>query len=477
MAHALVLFVYSGTAKGSLQFFPMSVLHREPITPAPCSPLDPRWQLVQRVAASQFFAKGPKLRAFLLYVCENSLLGRPENLTAQLIGARVFGREHDYIPSEDNIVRVEARELRKRLAAYFAAEGRDEPVILEIPKGSYSPVFLPREAALPESPLPSVNAEPGTRSSSYLRGRQWAIPSLASALAISLGIIIWQAVGSPFRKAQAVFLAGLHQPASPPSDFSIYRDLLGPLGANSRRDALLVLSNPRIMTYFVSDSSSDRANDHAISIPVPKDVKTALAPALNERDRSFPYLFLHVTREDYTGIGEAVAAFHIGRLMDLLGRRVHLTQGRFLNWDHVDKQDLILLGGPRSNDWSYEKDAQSNFGIASDSIVNAKPLPGEQSVYRGDLSTDYALIQKLTTPYNFETLLLAGLSSAGTAAAGEFAANPEKMNAVYESIRKAASGGRFPPNWEILLKVAVRDGLPLDSSVVSIRPVPRSSHK
>jgi hypothetical protein len=156
--------------------------------------------------------------------------------------------------------------------------------------------------------------------------------------------------------------------------------------------------------------------------------------------------------------------------MELLGRRVRLTQARFLNWDHVDKDDLILLGGPHSNDWSYKRDAHSNFDIVGDSIVNAKPLAGEPPAFKSDASTDYAIIQKLTTPYGFQTLLLAGISSTGTAAAGEFLSNPHNMNAVYRSIRSSAPAGGFPRNWEIVIKVAVQDGVPLDSSVVASRP-------
>lgn len=449
----------------------MGVLNSEPIRACPFpDSLDPRWQLVQRVAASQFFAKGPKLRAFLLYVCENSLLGKPENLSTQLIGTRVFGRDPDFIPSEDNIVRVEARELRKRLAAFFAAEGTEEPTIIEIPKGSYTPVFRPRETSLSELALPSGTPESAEKNNAASNpGTRWVVPLLGSALALSLAIIAWQTLSSPFDREQTVFLAGLHEPATPPFDFSIYHDLLGGIGMNSRRDALLVLSNPRIMTYAVSNSNSDSTDTSTISIPVPKDFKTLLNPALKEKDRNRPFLFLHMTREGYTGVGEAIAAFHLGRLMNLLGRRVRLTEGRFLNWDHVTKQDLILLGGPHSNDWSYEKDAQSNFSIASNSVVNAKPLAGEQAIYSSDQSTDYALIQKLTTPYNFEVLLLAGISNAGTAAAGEFMADPEKMKTVYNGLRRDAPGRNFPANWEILLKVAVRDGVPLEASVVSFR--------
>ena len=228
------------------------------------------------------------------------------------------------------------------------------------------------------------------------------------------------------------------------------------------------------MTYFVSNSNVDPTDGSDVSVPIPKELRNSLAPVIRGHDRDLPFQFFHLTRQGYTGIGEAVAAFHVGRLMDLLGRRVHLTQGRFLNWDHVDKQDLILLGGPHSNDWTYEKDAKSNFGIVGNFVVNAKPLPGEQARYAQDSNVDYALIQKLTTPYNFETLLLAGLSSAGTAAAGEFIANPNKMNSVYQTLR--AGGENIPPDWEVLIRVAVRDGLPLETSVIAVRPLsPRRS--
>jgi hypothetical protein len=165
-----------------------------------------------------------------------------------------------------------------------------------------------------------------------------------------------------------------------------------------------------------------------------------------------------------------VAAFHIGRLMDLLGRRVRLTQGRFLNWDHVEKQDLILLGGPHSNEWSYQNDAKSNFEIVGNSVVNMKPLPGEEFAYKAEQSTDYAIIKRLRTPYDLETLLIAGVSNAGTAAAGEFLTNPYKVIDAYRTIRAAAAGKEFPSNWEMLIKVAVRDGVPLDSSVIATRP-------
>ena len=99
-------------------------------------------QLVERVSDSSGFKKSPRIRDFLLYVCENALKNNLQDVREQQIGVRVFNRRPDYNMSEDSIVRVEARELRKRLAAYFAGEGKDESVVIEIPKGGYVPVFF-----------------------------------------------------------------------------------------------------------------------------------------------------------------------------------------------------------------------------------------------------------------------------------------------------------------------------------------------
>jgi hypothetical protein len=62
----------------------------------------------------------------------------------------VFGRKADYSPGEDNIVRVEVRQLRKRLEEYFATQGKDEPVVILIPKGAYVPAALMTAPSKPE---------------------------------------------------------------------------------------------------------------------------------------------------------------------------------------------------------------------------------------------------------------------------------------------------------------------------------------
>src|SRR5580698_7761241 len=104
---------------------------------------DRRWQLAQRIAASSSFAKSALLSRFLLYVCEREITGRTSEISEHQIGVLVFGRRSGYNPGEDNIVRNYARQLRHRLERYFQEEGKNEEICIQIPRGTYVPVFAP----------------------------------------------------------------------------------------------------------------------------------------------------------------------------------------------------------------------------------------------------------------------------------------------------------------------------------------------
>jgi len=122
-----------------------------PATPEPCR------ALAERIAASQEFRRAKRLRAFLSYVVDRHLAGHPEELTETQIGHRVFSRPLDYNSGDDSIVRTEARNLRLRLERYFSGEGQDEPIILEIPRGGYVPVFRRREVATALPPAAPIS--------------------------------------------------------------------------------------------------------------------------------------------------------------------------------------------------------------------------------------------------------------------------------------------------------------------------------
>ena len=138
---------------------------------------DERWLLVNRVASSARFEKSLKLREFLLYIAEHALRGQTEMVRAQQIGVQVFGRRPDYNVSEDSIVRVEARELRIRLKAYFEAEGKNEQVVIVVQKGGYLPAFVARESAtvLLTVDLPALSPAPSA---------PWRMRGVLGALAV-----------------------------------------------------------------------------------------------------------------------------------------------------------------------------------------------------------------------------------------------------------------------------------------------------
>ena len=126
------------------------------------SSIEERRALIERVAASSHFGRSARLRDFLLYVGGQSLKEGCPEIHEQEIGAKVFGRPASYDRSQDNIVRVNATELRKRIEQYFATEGAHETLILEIPRGGYKPVFHRRVPQAEETPATSRELVPQT---------------------------------------------------------------------------------------------------------------------------------------------------------------------------------------------------------------------------------------------------------------------------------------------------------------------------
>jgi hypothetical protein len=101
---------------------------------------------LQRILASSTFAGSERLSRFLSLAVEQTLLGQGELLKEYFLGVEVFGRPESYDPRTDPIVRVEARRLRAKLAAYYEGEGAHDALIIDFPKGSYVPEFRVREA-------------------------------------------------------------------------------------------------------------------------------------------------------------------------------------------------------------------------------------------------------------------------------------------------------------------------------------------
>jgi TolB-like protein/Flp pilus assembly protein TadD len=106
---------------------------------------------VQKIVASSGFANAERMSRFLQFTVEHTLQNRGAELKEYLIGVEVFDRTANYDPRLDPVVRVEARRLRSKLASYYEADGRNDTLLIEFPKGTYVPVFRERtqKAAAP----------------------------------------------------------------------------------------------------------------------------------------------------------------------------------------------------------------------------------------------------------------------------------------------------------------------------------------
>ena len=114
---------------------------------------------LDQILRSRVFIQSHRIRRFLQFIVEESLLGQPHRLKEYPIGLEVFDRREAFDPRVDSIVRVEARRLRNKLEEYYRTEGRDDHVRILLRKGSYMPVFEHRNFTGGSGPAPRRTVE------------------------------------------------------------------------------------------------------------------------------------------------------------------------------------------------------------------------------------------------------------------------------------------------------------------------------
>src|SRR5215469_13838921 len=114
---------------------------------------------LEKILSSPGFAGNDRQSRFLRFVVEQHLEGKAAELKESLIGIEVFGRRPGFDPRRDSVVRTEAARLRVRLSQYYAGDGAADPLVIELPKGSYSPVFRDAEGVR-EKPISSPKGTP-----------------------------------------------------------------------------------------------------------------------------------------------------------------------------------------------------------------------------------------------------------------------------------------------------------------------------
>ncbi|MEJ2514666.1 MAG: hypothetical protein P8080_04535 [Gammaproteobacteria bacterium] len=96
---------------------------------------------LQRILEHPEFHATDKMRDFLRFVVEETLAGNTEHLKGFTIAMEVFGRDQDFDPAHDPVVRIQAGRLRRAIERYYLVAGTHDPVRIDIPKGGYVPVF------------------------------------------------------------------------------------------------------------------------------------------------------------------------------------------------------------------------------------------------------------------------------------------------------------------------------------------------
>lgn len=421
---------------------------------------DPRWLLVQRIAASRGFLNSPRLSALLLHVCRQTLLGNDAILNERSIGETVFERTSGYDPQIDNIVRSHASRLRFRLKEYFAVEGALEQWRVEIPRGSYIPSFEMVEPAA-KSPLPSeldaARVEPDSsaapKPSRHRLSRVWQLLFVFAAGAIAAAAIL------SFPK----FHSYLHQTPSHKLWSQLFR---------SDRDTLIVPADSSLVIARLLVG-------HTVGLP------EYAGGAYREKpncDKPCDLAMVHTVEElRYTSLSDLEFAVSISRVPEAIANRTVIRFSRDLEIKDLKDSNLILAGSQEADPWLSVIAGQMNFvlhdhddPIGTLKVENKKPRAGERSEYpydphdpqRRGLAT-IAFLPNLSGTGNM--LVVQGFTLAGTQAAAEFVTNRENFDRYFQSYAGPASA---LPHFEILLATMDVNGMASRPTVLACHTSP-----
>ena len=103
-----------------------------------------------RILKSGPFHQSQRRQRFLEYVVNETLAGRGERLKGYNIALQVFDRPETFDPTVDPLVRIEAARLRDKLREYYEADGQNDPIRIDLPKGSYAPQIEFRHQSAPQ---------------------------------------------------------------------------------------------------------------------------------------------------------------------------------------------------------------------------------------------------------------------------------------------------------------------------------------
>ena len=415
---------------------------------------DERWKVVERIVASPGFQKSARLRELLLYLTEETLQGRASQLTEHEIGHAIFGKPADYSPLDDSSVRVHARQLRLRLHEYFDSVGHYEPMIVEIPKGSYAPIFRSKPPEPTEPILPQK--EMGSPRNSAARVIPWILCAILVAMCVYLG-----------RRA------------------FVFRNTVAATSADYPPWPLSEVFDPEHRTHFVVADVNYGMMRIIAQKPgsledyLKPDFPRGFMPALIPKQQAL--IMNYISGSGLTSYADVSVLISLTKLAGVYRDRASVRFARDIRLRDLDEGNYIFLGSPGSNPWVQLFQSRLNFqeaeelvGAGPKEFVNKDPHPGEQKAYvglrfTGTTGEDYADIALLPSPANGTAILiLQGLQQEGTEAAGRFLADANQRRVLREALGFSSD----PKNkvwFEALIRTKAVDGAPNSEAIVAAR--------
>jgi hypothetical protein len=370
-----------------------------------------------RVLSSHEFRTSRRCQDFLRYVVETTLDGRADQLKERTIGIDVFGRPAAYEPSDDATVRVKASEVRKRLGLYYAGEGKNNPVRIDLPSGAYVPDFhfSKQESLVTEI----VNAPEPTET----RRSSSRILYFAGGLAL-LAVAAWFAYSRQQLQPRTVldeFWEPVFQQAETP----------------------VVLSAAYVPVYTPSRPPGDGPPKTAADFTLLTD--------------------------QFVGGGDMLAIESLAAMLNQMHRQYQVRIGTEVSFSDLRSSPTVLVGysytrwKDLSQEMRYFIDADRRPLMVLD---NGKPTTWAIPNLTADKHTneDYAIISRVFQP-DTRTLLveIAGITQYGTTAAAELVTSRDLLRDALGS----APNGWQKKNLQLVIHTKVIAGVAASPSVVA----------
>jgi hypothetical protein len=392
------------------------------------------------------------------------------------LGCNVLGRRPDFNPNEDNIVRVQVRHLRKKLEDYFAAEGRDEPILLTIPKGAYLPRFDPR-------PAPVAEALEETAGRSGDSGRDEAGLSAASkrprtkrpwlalcVAGLSVLVVVLAVTAFLFWKQKESMLAQL--PAAedriPPAADVFWARFFAP----GQPTSVVVADSCLVLLQDILN----------VDLPLRELYGSSRMTKLIEgiEDRKLQSALELIARRQYTSLGDMNIVARLIGLGQKYNVKPRIRFARYLDTREFMAGNFVLVGSRRGVPWIQLFEPQLNFYMEHDErtssyrFLNRSPRPGEQVYYGAATSgpnadesyADIAILPNLTG--SGYVLIISGITMEATEAAGALVADKE-FSVTLAKILKERPGDKSLPYAEILLQTKTMPGTARVSKIICHR--------